>query len=91
MSRSFKKNPFCAVACHSSNKKDKTTANRKFRKASKQKLKTNMDLPHSVREVSNTYNFSSDGLAYYHSRKDFDTLEQYGYDPEEMYEKIFRK
>lgn len=91
MSRSFKKNPFSAVACYSSNKKDKVTANRKFRKASRQKLKADLDLPYSLKEVSNTYEFSSDGLAYYHSRRDFDHLAEYGYDPDEEYRRIFRK
>lgn len=91
MSRSFKKNPFIAVACYSSNKKDKTTANRKFRKISKQRLKNDRELPYSIREVSDTYNFSSDGLAYYQTRKDYDRLQEYGYDPDDMYNRIFRK
>ena len=53
--------------CGSSDKKDKRIANRKFRRKSRVKLKTldESKLPTDIKEVSNTWNFSSDGLAYY--------------------------
>ena len=53
--------------CGRSDKKDKRIANRKFRRKSKTKL-IELDetkLPNNIREVSNTWNFRSDGLAYY--------------------------
>lgn len=53
--------------CGRSDKKDKRIANRKFRRKSKTKL-LELDetkLPNSIREVSNTWSFSLDGLAYY--------------------------
>ena len=39
MSRSYKKHPFKAICCYFSNKKDKTLANRLFRRISKEKIK----------------------------------------------------
>ena len=39
MSRSFRKHPFMCCCIYVSNKKDKTVANRLFRKRSKQRLK----------------------------------------------------
>ena len=53
--------------CGNSDKKDKRIANRKFRRKSKTKL-LELDetkLPVNIKDVSNTWNFSSDGLAYY--------------------------
>lgn len=63
MSRSRKKNPFCKIAGNS-DKKDKSLANRKFRRLTKVKINTDTDLPMRLKEVSNTWSFSSDGLAY---------------------------
>lgn len=94
MSRSFKKNPFQAVCCYISNKKDKTIANRLFRRKSKRNLKVGKELPYSIREVSDTYNFSSDGLPTYVGKHDYDFLTKLGYSLEyieELYKKIFRK
>lgn len=78
MSRSYKKSGnnkygFCCWACYFSNKKDKRLANRKFRTISKRwikKMKSFNDIDDSnnvykLKEVSNTWNFSSDGLAQY--------------------------
>lgn len=49
-----------------SDKKDKIAANKLFRRISKIILKTgNENIPSSIREVSDTWDFSSDGLATY--------------------------
>lgn len=68
MSRSYKK-PFFAVACYFSNKKDKTIAHKHFRAKEKEEMRNILDdedkLPIRMREVSNTWEFSSDGLAQY--------------------------
>lgn len=63
MSRSKRKKPFLRY-CGSSDKKDKTLANRKFRKAEKRNVNLGIDPPAHKREVSNIYNFSSDGKRY---------------------------
>lgn len=64
MSRSHKKHS-AAKICGRSDKKDKRFANRRFRKLTKQLLREmeTERLPQSMREVSTTYDFSSDGLA----------------------------
>lgn len=64
MSRS-KKKPYLAWACYFSNKKDKTIANRIFRRKNKYRLKKGKPPLYHVREVSDTWNFESDGLAVY--------------------------
>lgn len=65
MSRSYKK-PYACYVCYFSNKKDKRRANRKFRRINKILTKINPDnLKYRLKEVSNVWNFSSDGLAYY--------------------------
>lgn len=64
---------FCAWACYSSNKKAKRESNQKFRTVSKRFLKKlinsndfeNDDLIYRQREVSDVWNFPSDGLAQY--------------------------
>ena len=49
-----------------SDKKSKTAANKLFRRVSRAILKTgNENIPSSIREVSDTWDFSSDGLAVY--------------------------
>lgn len=65
MSRSYKK-PYACWVCYFSNKKDKRIANKKFRRINRILTKINPDkLKHRLKEVSNTYNFASDGLACY--------------------------
>ena len=65
MSRSYKK-PYACWVCYFSNKKDKRIANRKFRRKNKILLKLTPDkLKYRLREVSNVWSFSSDGLAHY--------------------------
>lgn len=62
MSRS-KRKPYMTWC---SNKKDKVAANRIFRRINKILLKKDPDkIKYRLREVSNTYNFATDGLAYY--------------------------
>ena len=64
MSRS-KRKPYITW-CGGSNKKDKITANRIFRRINKILLKKDPDkIKYRLREVSDTYNFTTDGLAYY--------------------------
>ena len=62
MSRS-KRKPYITWG---SNKKDKIAANRIFRRINKILLKKDPDkIKYRLREVSNTCNFATDGLAYY--------------------------
>ena len=50
-----------------SDKEDKRSTNRKFRRNTRQVLKKNEEgeLPNSVKDVSDTWRFNSDGLAVY--------------------------
>lgn len=84
MSRSIKKHPFISICVHDSNKWDKKQANKRFRRLSKIKLAFNKEPPIHLKEVSDVWNFSSDGLAYYISRKDYEQLNDY-------YNKLLRK
>lgn len=64
MSRS-KRKPYITW-CSGSNKKDKIAANRIFRRINKILLKKDPDkIKYRLREVSDTYSFATDGLAYY--------------------------
>lgn len=75
MSRSLKtrhlKNGTFISWCGGSNKKDKRIANRKFRRLSNMDAKlsilNDMDMfsVHDLKDVSNPWNFSTDGLAQY--------------------------
>lgn len=53
------------TVCGGSNKLDRTMANRLFRKRSKQKMKNGEEPLHSLNEVSDTWDFTTDGLAIY--------------------------
>lgn len=69
MSRSKKKNPFTTI-CGGSNKADKSIANRKFRRLSSRMIH-NQDfenLPVDLDEISDTWDFSTDGLAFYYDK-----------------------
>ncbi|MCH5167916.1 MAG: hypothetical protein J1F35_08565 [Erysipelotrichales bacterium] len=85
MSRSYQhhalrnkfKEAYWACVCYFSNKKDKRIANQRFRTKNKQLLKKilsedpdEVDFHNKVREVSDTYDFSSDGLAVHHYLED---------------------
>ena len=94
MSRSFKRNPFMCYCIYVSNKKDKTVANRLFRKRSKQRLKQGEEPLHSLKEISDTWNFDSDGLAYYHPKEYYNYLLELGCtqdDIDELYRKQMSK
>lgn len=84
MSRSIKKHPFISICVHDSNKWSKKQANKKFRHLSKIKLASDKELPIHLKEVSDVWDFHSDGLAYYISRKDYEQLNDY-------YNKLLRK
>ena len=65
MSRSYKK-PYANYVWYFSNKKDKRIANRKFRRLNKVFSRIDPDkLKYKLKEVSDVWDFSSDGLAYY--------------------------
>lgn len=66
-----------------SNKKDKVIANRLFRRISRLKLKKGEETLNSIREVSDTWNFDSDGFAYYFPKQYYNYLLNLGYSQEE--------
>lgn len=70
MSRSYKKHPGISFVSYLSNKKDKIIANRLFRRISKILLKQGKEPKHNLKEVSDTYNFASDGLAHWENDLD---------------------
>lgn len=90
MSRSYKKNPFIAVCVYFSNKKDKIRANRLFRRISKSRIKLGKEPLHSLKECSDTWNFDSDGLAYYHPKSYYNRLLEIGY-TQEYIDDLYRK
>ena len=64
MARSRRKTPKTKITgIHTSDKKDRSLANRKFRRQSKVDLEASQEPPVSLREVSDTWGFESDGLA----------------------------
>ena len=75
MSRSRKKHPSCSVVCYFSNKRSRTRANKKMRRYNKKIIDSLFDRGMEsilsiddgekfkiLREVSDTYDFDSDGL-----------------------------
>ena len=81
MSRSYQhhalrtkfKEAYWSWVCYFSNKKDKKIANQRFRTKNKQLIKKLMkydpdevDFYDKLREISDTWDFSSDGLANHH-------------------------
>ena len=72
MSRSYRR-PF-ATWVDRSNKEDKRYANRRFRKSNRDTLRhfTEEEIIkflYKLREISNTYNFNTDGLAHYYKKR----------------------
>jgi hypothetical protein len=66
MARSRRKTPKTKITgLRTSNKQDKSKANRKFRRQSKIRIETSQEPPISLREVSDTWGFESDGLAHW--------------------------
>ena len=93
MSRSRKYHPFAPV-CGGSNKKDKRLANRKFRRINNLAVKHNLDkLLYKLKECSDTWNFNTDGLAYYQNPKERFRMWRDMSDEEikEIYRKLMRK
>lgn len=66
MSRSFKKTKIFGITFAKSEKEEKRFANRKLRRAVRQKIKIRKEeiLP-NLREVSNVWAFSKDGKRYF--------------------------
>lgn len=73
MSRSFKHNTF-ARWCGGSNKKDRSAANKRFRTLCKRAIQSDNEPPVNLREVSNTYEFNSDGLAHYIDKQTYSEI-----------------
>ena len=65
MSRSFRKTPICGFTTANSNKEDKRLANRRFRRASRNRIKSNREPFYRLREVCNVWDFAKDGKMYY--------------------------
>lgn len=65
MSRSYKKTPVSTIACCQSQKQDKRSCNRVFRRKSKIRLKQDCDLPVRLREVRDVWSFTGDGKRYW--------------------------
>ena len=66
MARSRRKTPKTKITgSRTSNKLDKSKANRRFRRQSKVRIESSQEPPISLREVSDTWGFKSDGLAYW--------------------------
>jgi hypothetical protein len=61
MSRSKKRSPFTAITTAESEKDDKRTANRKFRRKLKQSIFNQDESLPLIREVSNVWSFGKDG------------------------------
>lgn len=61
MSRSVKKVPVSPNTCASSEKDDKARANRRFRRVTRERVRTGSEAPHEIREVSSAWLFAKDG------------------------------
>lgn len=91
MSRSHKYHMF-ATLCGGSNKKDKRIANRKFRRINNLAVKHNLDkLLYKLRECSNTWNFTTDGLAYYQNPKEWKRFRMWREVSDEELKEMYRK
>ena len=89
MSRSYKK-PYACYVCYFSNKKDKRRANRKFRRFNKIFSKINPEkLKYKLKEVSNVWSFSSDGLACYVGNSELSKSDKF--DDKETFRKWIQK
>jgi hypothetical protein len=71
MSRSYKKNPAGGMCVADSEKENKRTANRAFRRKSKQAVHTlRLDrIPFSIRQVSDVWCFAKDGKMWFDPQK----------------------
>ena len=65
MSRSYKKMPISGFTTAKSEKEDKRFANRLFRRASRNRIKSNREPFYRLREVCDVWDFAKDGKMYY--------------------------
>lgn len=91
MSRSHKYHTFATI-CRGRNKKYKRIANRKFRRVNNLAIKHNLDkLLYRLRECSDTWNFPTDGLAYYQNPKEWKRFRYWRDMSDEELKEIYRK
>ena len=65
MSRSYRKKKITGVSTNASDKKDKQSANKRLRCATKRALKNNEEVLPEKREISDVYDFAKDGKTYH--------------------------
>ena len=65
MSRSYKKTQISGFTTAKSEKEDKRFANRLFRRASRNRIKSNREPFYRLREVCDVWDFAKDGRVYY--------------------------
>lgn len=65
MSRSYRKTPITSFTTAKSDKEDKKLANRLFRRASRNRIKSNREPFYRLREVCDVWDFAKDGRVYY--------------------------
>ena len=65
MSRSYIKNKIVSYTKKESEKRDKTIANKRYRRFVKVRIAKRSDVLPLIREVSNIYQFDKDGKHYY--------------------------
>lgn len=65
MSRSYKKTPITSFTTAKSDKEDKKLANRLFRRASRNRIKSDCEPFYRLREVCDVWDFAKDGKMYY--------------------------
>lgn len=91
MSRSHKYHTFATI-CRGRNKKDKRIANRKFRRHNNLAIKHNLDkLLYKLRECSDTWDFPTDGLAYYQNPKRLRRFRYWRDISDEEFNEFYRK
>lgn len=91
MSRSHKYHTFGTI-CKGRNKKDKRIANRRFRRHNNLAIKHNIDrLLYRLRECSNVWDFSTDGLAYYQDPKKLKRFRMWRDISDEELKEMYRK
>ena len=91
MSRSHKYHTFATI-CRGRNKKDKRIANRKFRRINNLAIKHNLDkLLYKLKECSDTWDFPTDGLAYYQNPKRWKRFRMWKEVSDEELNEIYRK
>ena len=69
MSRSFKHTTISAITTAQSEKRDKQLANRRFRRISKHRVRTETEPLIDLNEISDIWDFQKDGKRYFDSDK----------------------